>query len=64
MQGGKQIQKPKKKKEKKETDAPAGTAGVTEAQKRKLEELDGFIEGVLREAGEEFLDEFRQVEGE
>lgn len=29
-----------------------------------LEELDAFIEKVLEEAGEEFLDEFRQIEGE
>jgi hypothetical protein len=30
----------------------------------ELEELDAFIEKVLEEAGEEFLDEFRQIEGE
>lgn len=29
-----------------------------------LEELDAFIEKVLEEAGEEFLDEFRQIEGQ
>ncbi len=30
----------------------------------ELEELDAFIEKALEEAGEEFLDEFRQIEGE
>jgi len=29
-----------------------------------LQDLDNFIEKVLEEAGEEFLDEFRQIEGE
>ena len=32
--------------------------------KQKLQELDAFIENILQEAGEEFLEEFRQVEGE
>ena len=50
--------KPKKKKRKKENEIETG------ASKKKLKELDDFIEGVLQEAGEEFLDEFKQVEGE
>ncbi len=33
-------------------------------KKKQLKELDDFIEGVLQEAGEEFLEEFKQVEGE
>ncbi len=32
--------------------------------KRQLEQLDEFIGQVLEEAGEEFLEEFRQIEGE
>lgn len=60
------AQKPKKKKEKKkEEDATLkGSPIVSEDRKRKLQELDEFIDGVLEQAGEEFLDEFKQVEGE
>jgi hypothetical protein len=39
--------------------ARSGSSGASE-----LQELDAFIEKVLEEAGEEFLDEFRQIEGE
>lgn len=39
------------------------TRGASE-QRQQLKELDNFIEKVLQEAGEEFLDEFKQVEGE
>lgn len=57
--------KPKKKEKKKEEDATLpGSATITEEKKRKLQELDEFIDGVLEQAGEEFLDEFKQVEGE
>ena len=38
--------------------------GFQARKKKKLKELDEFIEGVLEEAGEEFLDEFKQVEGQ
>jgi len=31
---------------------------------QKLKELDEFMESVLEKAGEEFLEEFKQVEGE
>jgi len=53
---------------------PGGRGGATEEvtpRTRKtpgagsdLKDLDDFIEKVLEEAGEEFLDEFRQIEGE
>lgn len=53
---------------------PGGRGGGTEEaspRTRKsppagadLKDLDDFIEKVLEEAGEEFLDEFRQIEGE
>jgi len=52
-----------KKKPKKDDSAPAAE-GVTDVRKKKLKDLDEFIEGVLQEAGEEFLEEFKQVEGE
>jgi hypothetical protein len=52
-----------KKKPKKE-DSALAAEGVSDVRKKKLKELDEFIEGVLEEAGEEFLEEFKQVEGE
>lgn len=60
------AQQPKKKKEKKkEEDAPrTGSSSFSDDKKRRLQELDSFIDGVLEQAGEEFLDEFKQVEGE
>ena len=46
---------------KKEEAAPT----VVSAEKKiKLKELDQFIEGVLAQAGEEFLEDFRQLAGE
>ncbi len=62
-----QKQIPKGKRSKKldasEDVAPSSTV-PGEATKQKLKELDEFMEGVLQEAGQEFLDEFKQVEGE
>jgi len=60
----KQIPKrQRKKKEESEETVPVAT--VSEEEKlRKLKDLDEFMEGVLQEAGQEFLDEFKQVEGE
>ncbi|MDQ7781721.1 MAG: hypothetical protein RDU20_02500 [Desulfomonilaceae bacterium] len=58
--------KTKKKRESKKDESfevPASSQ-MSPDMKRKLEDLDDFIEGVLEKAGEEFLDEFRQVEGE
>lgn len=45
-------------------EAPAIAAPLSAETKQKLAELDAFIENILQEAGEEFLEEFRQVEGE
>jgi hypothetical protein len=59
-----QYKQPKKKKAKKEDAEITATGAVSEDKKKKLKELDNFIEGVLQEAGEEFLDEFKQVEGQ
>ena len=53
--------KPRKKKSEKEAEAPHSEATD---KKKKLKQLDDFIEGVLQEAGEEFLEEFKQVEGQ
>lgn len=60
------VQKPKAKRDKKKAETvvePASTQ-VSQEMKKKLNDLDNFIEGVLEKAGEEFLDEFKQVEGE
>jgi len=60
-----QKYKRKKGKKKDSTEAPApSTAMSDQAAKQKLKELDEFMEGVLQKAGPEFLDEFKQVEGE
>jgi len=58
------FKQPKIKKPKKEDDVSIAPGGFSSDKKKKLKELDEFIEGVLQEAGEEFLDEFKQVEGQ
>jgi len=58
------FKQPKKKKPKKEDEGSTAPGGLSSKKKKKLKELDEFIEGVLQEAGEEFLDEFKQVEGQ
>lgn len=62
MPGTRKTQKTPKKRVRK-GDEKDLTRGASE-QKQQLKELDNFIEKVLQEAGEEFLDEFKQVEGE
>ena len=57
-----QIERQKKRKSKREIDT--SSFGSLRERKEKLKELDDFMEAVLQEAGEEFLDEFRQVGGE
>ena len=68
MKESRQIQAPKVKRVKTKEDeetAGAGASSISEdAKKKKLKQLDEFMEDVLQKAGEEFLDEFRQVEGE
>lgn len=67
MSESRQTQIPRIKKSKKldtsEDTVPLSTV-PDEVAKQKLKELDEFMEGVLQEAGQEFLDEFKQVEGE
>lgn len=60
----KQAQIPKRKKADKKKQDEVAAAPRVRGQKKKLQDLDAFIEGVLQEAGEEFLEEFRQIEGE
>jgi hypothetical protein len=55
---------PKKKKSKKEDESQRAPGALSNEKKEELKALDEFIEGVLEEAGEEFLDEFKQVEGQ
>ncbi len=57
-----QVRQQKKKRGEKEEEASPNAAATD--KKKKLKELDDFIEGVLQEAGEEFLEEFKQVEGQ
>jgi hypothetical protein len=57
------IEKPKKKKVRKGPEEEADSR-LSDEKRRKLKKLDEFIEGVLQEAGEEFIDEFKQVDGE
>lgn len=64
MPGTRQIKKPKKKKAKKKDGKQEQAEKLSKEKQKKLEELDSYIEGVLEEAGEDFLDQFKQVEGE
>jgi hypothetical protein len=67
MSESRQIQVPKRKRSKHkgstETELPLSSIS-SEEKEQKLKELDEFMESVLKRAGEEFLDEFKQVEGE
>lgn len=60
------IHKSKKKKAKTDEEVPdtSAASSVPADRAQKLKELDEFIDGVLSKAGQEFLDEFKQVEGE
>jgi hypothetical protein len=64
MAGKGQIQKPKTKSAKKQTQEESEATPLSQANKEKLEALDEYIEGVLQEAGEDFLDQFKQIEGQ
>ncbi|SPF33602.1 hypothetical protein SBDP1_1150009 [Syntrophobacter sp. SbD1] len=52
------------KKKKSSNEDESSLLDATTDKKKKLKQLDDFIEGVLQEAGEEFLEEFKQVEGQ
>lgn len=65
MAESRKFVQPKAKKKKSENVTAERTAtGISAEDKKKLKALDEFIEGVLQEAGEEFIDDFKQVEGE
>jgi hypothetical protein len=64
MPGTRQIKKPKKKKDKKKDGQQEQAEKLSKEKQKKLEALDRYIQGVLEEAGEDFLDQFKQVEGE
>jgi L-lactate utilization protein LutB len=59
-----QIKKSRKKKARKKHDEQADVEQLSRQKKEKLKELDEYIENVLEEAGEDFLDQFKQVEGQ
>ncbi len=65
MAESKSVQLPARGKTKSPAEPAASASQPLGAEtKQKLQELDAFIEKVLQEAGEEFLEEFRQIEGE
>lgn len=59
-----QIQKQKKPIAKKKKQKEQEPELMSKEKKEKLKELDDYIAGVLEEAGEDFLDQFKQVEGQ
>jgi predicted ATP-grasp superfamily ATP-dependent carboligase len=64
MPDSRQIKKPKKKVSKPQDSNQSQPEKLSKEKQKKLEDLDDFIEGVLEEAGEDFLDQFKQIEGE
>jgi hypothetical protein len=64
MPDSRQIKKPKKKVSKPQDSDQSQPEKLSKEKQKKLEDLDDFIEGVLEEAGEDFLDQFKQIEGE
>ncbi len=64
MPESKQIKKGGKKTSRKKTDRQETPEQLSKDKKEKLKELDSYIENVLEEAGEDFLDQFKQIEGQ
>jgi L-lactate utilization protein LutB len=64
MPDARQIKKPKKKAAVKKEHKQDQAETLSKEKQKKLKELDAYIEGVLEEAGEDFLDQFKQIEGE
>ena len=64
MSDARQVKKPKKKATRKKTQSREQTEKLSAEKQKKLADLDDFIEGVLEDAGEDFLDQFKQIEGE
>jgi hypothetical protein len=59
-----QIRKSRKKGSKKTENGQELPEKLSTEKQDKLKELDNYIENVLEEAGEDFLDQFKQIEGE
>jgi hypothetical protein len=64
MPESRQIKKPKKKVSKKKAGEQEQSEKLSREKQDKLKELDNYLEEVLEEAGEDFLDQFKQIEGE
>lgn len=64
MPESRQIKKPKKKSSKKKAEEQQTPEKLSREKQDKLKELDNYLEEVLEEAGEDFLDQFKQIEGE
>jgi hypothetical protein len=64
MPESKQQKKSAKKKTQKKENQQAATEQLSKEKKEKLKALDNYIENVLEEAGEDFLDQFKQIEGQ
>lgn len=59
-----QIKKSRKKKTRKNKNEQEVPEQLSHKNKEKLKDLDNYIENVLEEAGEDFLDQFKQIEGQ
>jgi hypothetical protein len=66
MSDARQVKKTKKTTTRKKGAKQEEPENVTLSKEKqnKLKELDDFIEDVLEDAGEDFLDQFKQIEGE
>lgn len=59
-----QIKKTKRKVTQAKTSTQDKPEALSKEKQKKLKELDSYIEGVLETAGEDFLDQFKQIEGQ
>lgn len=64
MPESRQVKKTDKKKTRKKDSQQKAPEHLSKEKKEKLKALDQYIENVLEEAGEDFLDQFKQVEGQ
>ncbi len=64
MPESRQIKKSKKKNARKKKSDQAAPEQLSREKKERLKDLDNYIENVLEEAGEDFLDQFKQIEGQ
>lgn len=64
MPESRQIKKTGKKKTREAESKQEASEQLSREKKEKLKALDDYIENVLEEAGEDFLDQFKQIEGQ